>query len=162
MWATTEFLAEIKDVYDGSSNDSEYPRYDHRYAHRLSLSQDAQALSLAYGSRQRLGGRRQGVGRATGAINLQDNIAGQDVLPRYCRRSGGNRANDELSFGVGAEYESYRIELICPRSAGTFKVTSLIGVIDLNSELAEDIASQCTNDSGRSFIRGGTVCLVWP
>ena len=95
------------------------------------MSQNAQVLALSYDSRQSLGGLRQRVRRSIGATNLQDNIAGVDVLPRDCRRSGGNCANDELSFGIGVEYESHRIELICPLSAGMFKETKLLGVIDL-------------------------------
>ena len=74
-------------------------------------------LTLSYYSRQSLGSLQQGVRRATGANNPQDNIAGQDILPRDCRRSGGHCANDELSLGVGVEHEPYRIEIIYLLSA---------------------------------------------
>jgi len=162
LFAPIDLVAETKSVFDGSSNGSEYPRYDHRYALGPSVSQDAQVLTLSYYSRQSLGSLHQGVRRATGANNPQDNIAGQDILPRDCRRSGGHCANDELSLGVGVEHEPYRIEIIYLLSAGMFKETIPPGVVDLNSELAEHIASQRTNDSCRSFIGGGAVGIVWP
>jgi hypothetical protein len=67
-----------------------------------------------------------------------------------------------LSTGVGVKYKSDRIEVVCLFFPGTFKEAKLIRIIDLDPELAEDIASQGTGNRSWSFIGGGTVYLVWP
>ena len=64
--------------------------------------------------------------------------------------------------GVGVEYKSDRIEVVGLFFPGTFKETKLLGIIDLDPEVAENIASQGTDNRSRSFIVGGTVYLVWP
>jgi hypothetical protein len=58
-----------------------------------------------------------------------------------------------LSTFVGVEYKSDRIEVACLFFSRMFKETKLFWVIDLNPELAEDIASQGTTiAAGVSYV----------